>query len=189
MMNRKMVVGLTTALVMLVATVVYAGRGGMGMGGCNENVSIESFKQFQKDTGALRDEMMVKRIELQREQAKTTPDQAKVASLKQELTGLRTQIHEAGKKYGMFTNCDAAADCFSDAGCGMMGDGGCGKGCGTGCGKGCDKQCGADCSKGCGKQCGTECCKDCSKAGCNKKAAGKQPKKAAGCSSCNKKGK
>lgn len=168
MLSKRMIAGVTAALLMLAATVVYAGRG-MGMGGCNENVSIENFKQFQKDTSTLRDEMMVKRIEMQREQAAKTPDQAKVAALKQEMTSLKTQIHEAGKKYGMFTGCDEKQECWNDGGCGMM-DGGCGKSCG--------KNCGADCSKDCAKA-------KCDKKGCNKQAK----KKSAGCNSCNKKAK
>ena len=122
MMTRKAIVGITAAL-MLAATAAYAGRG-MGMENCNKDVSIESFKQFQKDTSTLRDEMMVKRIELHREQAKDAPDKAKIAALKQEMTTLRTQIHDTGKKYGMFTNCDPNTNCWEKEDCGMMGDGG-----------------------------------------------------------------
>ena len=135
MMTKRTIAIVTAALLMLAATAVYAGRG-MGMG-CNQDVSIESFKQFQKDTSSLRDEMMVKRIEFQREQAKDAPDKAKVAALKQEMSALRTQIHDAGKKYGMFTNCDPNTNCWENDGCGSMGKGGgkrhkrAGQGCGN----------------------------------------------------------
>lgn len=169
MISKRMIAFVTAALLMLAATAVYAGKGngmGMGMGGCNQDVSIESFRQFQKDTTTLRDEMMVKRIEMQRERAKEKPDEARLATLRQEMTSLRTQIHDAGKKYGMFSGCDAQADCWDDGGCGMAA---------------------GDCGAGCGKNCGTDCSKDCGKGGCGKKGCDKKVKKNRGCNSCNKK--
>jgi hypothetical protein len=180
MVTKNTLALLTAAILMLAATAVFAGRG-MDMGGCNQkNVDIATFKQFQKETSALRDDMMVKRIEYQREQAKDAPDQGKVTVLKQEMTTLRTQIHEAGKKYGMFAECDQNQECWDKADFGMMA-GGCGQGgkagCGTaGCNKECGKNCGADCSKDCAKG-------NCGKAGCNKKA-NKLTKQ--GCNNCNK---
>ena len=122
-MTKRTIAFVTAALLMFAATAVYAGRG-MGMGDCNKDVSIESFKQFQKDTSTMRDEMMVKRIEFQRERAKDAPDKAKIATLKQEMSTLQTKIHDAGKKYGMFANCDPNTNCWDKEDCGMMGDGG-----------------------------------------------------------------
>jgi hypothetical protein len=166
MLTKRTLALATAAIMLFAATAVFAGRGMGTMGGCNQNVEIETFKQFQKETSSQRDEMMVKRIEFQRERAKENPDQAKIATLKQEMTALRTQIHDTGKKYGMYTDCAQNEECWEKADCGMMGGG-----CGTSCGK----NCGADCSKDCAK-------KTCGKAGCNKV----KTQKKAGCSSCNK---
>lgn len=171
MTTRKMMAFVVAALLMLGATAVYAGRGGhshgMGMGSCSQDVSIETIKQFQKETSALRDEMMVKRIEFQRERAKETPDQGKVTALKQEMKTLRTQIHEIGKKHGMFADCDQDQDCWDHDGCGKRAGG-------------CDQ---ADCGKGGGKNCGA----DCGPADCDKTDCAKQKKQTKGCNSCNKK--
>lgn len=111
------------------------GRGfGMMYGaGTGTNVNIDKFKQFQKETSGLREEMMLKRVELQNEYAKEKPDTDRVATLKKELIDLRTKIHKAAEKAGI-----------EGAGRGMMGGrhgrgmmsggpGGCG-GCGGGCG-------------------------------------------------------
>lgn len=126
MLRKRMIAVGAAVMLTLAAGVVYAGKGA-GMWGCNQNVALDSIKQFQKDTATQRDEMMIKRIELQRETAKETPDQAKVASLKAELKTLQTGIHDAGAKYGMFADCPKNQDCWENGECGMQG-GGCGKG-------------------------------------------------------------
>jgi len=181
MITKKTIALVTAAILMLAATAVFAGRG-MGMGGCNQNVDIATFKQFQKETSTLRDDMMVKRIEYQREQAKDVPDQGKITALKQEMITLRTQIHEAGKKYGMFTDCDQNEECWDKADCNMMG-GGCNQGGKAGCGT-------AACGKECGKNCGADCSNDCAKGNCGKSGCGKKAQKQTqGCNSCSKKAK
>lgn len=120
-MNRRIVGVVVASAMMLLAGVAFAARGkrGQGMMGCNANVPIEQIREFQKETSTLRDEMMIKRVELQRERAKDAPDSQKVAQLTKELRELRDQIHARGEKYGMFADCPKNVDCWENGGCGM----------------------------------------------------------------------
>lgn len=135
MRRRIMMLAVVTTMVMAAGAAI-AGKGRMGRGGagCNQNVPLEQVRQFQKETSTLRDEMMIKRMELQREQAKENPDQATISRLSSELNSLRTQIHAAGEKYGMFADCPKDANCWENGGCGR-GNSAPARGCGN-CGVG-----------------------------------------------------
>lgn len=129
-MKRRIVTLAVISVMVLAAGVALAGRGRMGgMFGCAQNVPIDQVREFQKETSTLRDEMMIKRIELQRERSAKNPDSARVAQLTADLKALRDQIHAKGEKYGMFANCPKDVNCWEDGGCGMGCDtprGGCG---------------------------------------------------------------
>jgi zinc resistance-associated protein len=64
-------------------------------------VDIEKFKQFQKETSGLRDEMKVKRLELRNEFLKEKADEERIATLQKEIIDLRTKIHKAADKAGI----------------------------------------------------------------------------------------
>ena len=69
--------------------------------GPDSQVDVNAFRNFQKETLPLRDEMAVKRLELRNEFNKDTPDQAKIAALQKEMIDLRTKISDAAKKNGL----------------------------------------------------------------------------------------
>jgi len=69
--------------------------------GPDAQVDVNAFRNFQKETLPLRDEMAVKRLELRNEFTKETPDQAKIAALQKEMIDLRTKISDAAKKNGL----------------------------------------------------------------------------------------
>lgn len=132
----------------------------------------EQMKKFKADSIDLRQEMMNKRFELQRENLKDAPDSAKVAAIKADMEAIKVKIDalKAENKIPVSASC-----CKED--CPLL-DGNCDTGT---TGKSCDKKGTKDCSK-CNKaaDCG---CKNCSKDGACKKCG-----KAADCC-CSKKGK
>lgn len=69
--------------------------------GPGSQVDVNAFRNFQKETLPLRDEMAAKRLELRNEFNKDTPDQAKIAALQKEMIDLRTKIGDAAKKNGL----------------------------------------------------------------------------------------
>jgi hypothetical protein len=69
--------------------------------GPDSQVDVNAFRNFQKETLPLRDEMAVKRVELRNEFNKADPDQNKIATLQKEMTDLRTKISAAAKKNGL----------------------------------------------------------------------------------------
>jgi hypothetical protein len=99
----KKAVLITAAVVLMVAlvgTVAFAARGGCwGPGG--GKVDLNAFKQFQKETSPLRDEMMAKGVELRNEYAKEKPDKAAITKLRAEMGDIRTKIQAAAEKNGL----------------------------------------------------------------------------------------
>jgi len=167
-----------------------------GCGDCvTSSVSPEQMRKFKLDTIDLRQEMMNKRFDLQRENLKETPDSARTSALEADITALKEKIEAKRKAANLPESICNDRDCPLPGGeCGKCGNG---KGCDSSCcAKGSCADCkdckscrnGGDCAKckdckGC-SDCGCrECAKntDCSK--CNKK---KQTAKA-GCKNCNKK--
>jgi zinc resistance-associated protein len=76
------------------------GMGG-GPGAKGKPVDVTAFKAFQKETLPLRDEMMVKRVELRNEFLKEKPDQNRIATLQKEMIDLRLKIRTAAEKNGL----------------------------------------------------------------------------------------
>jgi Spy/CpxP family protein refolding chaperone len=128
-MKKLMVVALIVVFGALLSTVaVAAWTKGQGPGP-DAQVDVNAFRNFQKETLPLRDEMAVKRLELRNEFSKTNPDQAKIAALKEEMIALRTQISDAAKKNGLpdrgFGPGYAGRGGYGRGGCGGYGPGGC----------------------------------------------------------------
>jgi len=168
--------------------------------GCSDcaktDVSPEQLRKFKLDTIDLRQELMNKRFELQRENLKETPDNGKVTALEADIAAIKEKIETQRKAANL-------PDSFcNDKDCPLIGGGDCGK-CGDAkaCGCSCCKKAGScatckeckDCSCCKGGDC-AKCkdCKDCgcsncgNKADCSKCNKKKQPAKT-GCKNCNKK--
>jgi zinc resistance-associated protein len=96
---KKVLVGVAIVLaVALVGTLAYAARPGNGP---TAQVDINAFKQFQKQTLPLRDEMMTKGMELRNEFSKDNPDKGQIDRLKGEMKDLRTRIQAAAEQNGL----------------------------------------------------------------------------------------
>jgi hypothetical protein len=140
-MKKLLVIALVVVFGALMSTAaVAAWTKGQGPGP-GAQVDVNAFKNFQKETSPLRDEMAVKRLELRNEFNKETPDQAKIAALQKEMIDLRTKISDAAKKNGLpdrgFGPGYGKHGGFGPGSCGGYGRGGYGPGHGRGFGPGC----------------------------------------------------
>jgi hypothetical protein len=94
-----------SVMVVAVAAVIFCsaiyGWTQAGSGAPPAQVDIKAFKQFLKDTLPLRDELMVKRLELRNEYAQPTPNHEKIAGMQKEMIDLRTKIHTTAQKYNL----------------------------------------------------------------------------------------
>jgi hypothetical protein len=100
-MKKLLVVALMVVFGALLSTAAVA-AGPRGQGPVPDNqVDVNAFRAFQKETLPLRDEMAAKRLELRNEFNKDTPDQTKIAALQKEMIDLRTKISDAAKKNGL----------------------------------------------------------------------------------------
>lgn len=107
------------------------------MGGCDkcnqaqvqESQSIvqaDPLRKFQMDTLDLRQDMMNKRFELQRENLKGTPDELKIAGLKADVSALQSRINNIRVLSGLPDDGKRDGECFKmDGGCDK--NGGCNK--------------------------------------------------------------
>jgi hypothetical protein len=79
------------------------------------------------DTLDLRQDMMNKRFELQRENLKGTPDAAKVGGLKAEISAIQSRINNIRVQSGLPDEGKRDGECFKmDGGCNKLnGPGGC----------------------------------------------------------------
>jgi hypothetical protein len=85
----------------------------------------DPLRKFQSDTIDLRQEMMNKRFELQRENLKSTQDQNKVVVLKAEIKSIQTKIHDIRTK-SQLPDDKFDGECGGDVRkCGGKGMGGC----------------------------------------------------------------
>lgn len=121
-------------------------QGGGGCANCNKGqgakitLPSDQFQKFQQDTLDIRQEMMNKRFELQRENLKGTPDEAKIASIKNDVKQLQIKISAVRAQYGLPEKGKKDGECFSITGeCGAAGMGGCNKPAAMG---GCNGPCG-----------------------------------------------
>lgn len=134
-MKKMSVVVIAMALAVSLLSIANAGnRNGMGAG-CGDCVQkgapSDQFRKFQSDTIDLRQEMMVKRFDLQRENLKGTPDREKIAALQADIKTLQVKIMDIRGQSGLpVDKCDG--ECGQKMGGHDMKKmmGGCGKGMG-----------------------------------------------------------
>jgi hypothetical protein len=138
-MKKLTIVVIAFSLAVSLFSLAHAGMGG-GCGNCAQNggaggtgAQSDPYRKFQADTLDLRQEMMTKRFEVQRENLKGTPDQAKIAALQADIKGIQAKIQEMRTQSGLPNDkCDG--ECRTNFNCDKK-SAGCGKGMG-GCGKG-----------------------------------------------------
>jgi len=151
-MKKLFVVALIVVFGALLSTAaVAAWTKGQGPGP-DSQVDVNAFRNFQKETLPLRDEMAAKRLELRNEFNKAEPDQAKIAALQKEMIDLRTKVSDAAKKNGLpdrgFGPGYAKRGGYGRGGCGGYGPGGYGPGGCDGFGPGACAGPGPRCSAG-----------------------------------------
>lgn len=132
---KKISVALTTlALALIIGGTAQAGkhRGDMrgGCGNCAQSGALsDQQRAFQLNTLDLRQEMMLKRFELQRENLKAIPDNAKVAALQDEVKTIQGKINDIRVQSGIADNGKRDGECFQRDGkgrnCGNSQTGGC----------------------------------------------------------------
>ena len=86
-----------------------------------------AFRQFRMNTLDLRQEMMNKRFDLQRENLKATPDAAKVAGLKSDIRAIQAKINGIRLQSGLPDTGKRDGECYkAEGGCfNQDGVGGC----------------------------------------------------------------
>lgn len=105
------------ALALVIGGTAQAGRhkGDMhgGCGDCAQSGNLtDQQRTFQQNTIDLRQEMMLKRFEVQRENLKATPDSSKVTALKAEIKAIQTKINDIRIQSGMADNGMRNGECF-----------------------------------------------------------------------------
>jgi zinc resistance-associated protein len=100
-MKKVLVATLVVAAGLLVGSMAFAAWGPGHGPGPGSQVDVQAFRNFQKETLSLRDEMMAKRLELRNEFSKEKPDQTRIATLQKEMIDLRTKIQESAQKNGL----------------------------------------------------------------------------------------
>lgn len=98
---KKSLVALTVVAALAITGSAFA-RGGMGMGqGMVAGPYAEQYKKFAAETLPIRQEMMNKHFELQKEYLKEKPDTDKISKLQGELAELRKKMIDARTKSGI----------------------------------------------------------------------------------------
>ncbi len=111
-MTKMSVVVAALGLTAVLFSSAIAGNGNGTGGGCSNCLQQSEApsgadQKFQSDTIDLRQEMMTKRFEMQRENLKATPDETKIASLRVEIKKLQAKIMDIRSKSGLPTDkCD-----------------------------------------------------------------------------------
>lgn len=105
------------ALALVIGGTAQAGKhkGGThgGCGDCAQTGALtDQQRSFQQNTIDLRQEMMLKRFEIQRENLKATPDISKVTALKAEIKAIQTRIHDLRIQSGLPDNGMRDGECF-----------------------------------------------------------------------------
>lgn len=103
-MKKVSVMAVAVALVIFCSAIYgwsQAAPGGAPPAAQQGQVDIKAFRQFQKETLPLRDELMAKRLEVRNEYAQANPNYEKIAGLQKEMIDLRTKIHATAQKYNV----------------------------------------------------------------------------------------
>lgn len=129
-MKKMSIVVIAFSLAVSLFSIAHAGMGA-GCGNCAQTgagASSDPYRKFQADTLDLRQEMMTKRFEVQRENLKGTPDQAKIAALQADIKILQAKIQDIRTQSGLSNDkCDGECSQMN-FNCDKKGKGGCGKG-------------------------------------------------------------
>lgn len=125
-MKKMSIVVIALSLAVSLFTLAHAG----GCGNCVQNgasAQSDPYRKFQADTLDLRQEMMNKRFEVQRENLKGTSDQAKIAALQADIKALQVKIQGIRTQSGLSNDkCDGECSQMN-FNCDKQGKGGCGK--------------------------------------------------------------
>lgn len=136
-MKKKSLVALALGLTIALFSIANAGYGNGPFGGCADcgqrpGATSDQARKFQTETMDLRQEMMNKRFEAQREMLSATPDAAKVASLQSDIEAIQAKVRDIRGKSGL-TGCAGGGECGKRCGdVAKNGMGGCGMGMGGG---------------------------------------------------------
>jgi hypothetical protein len=94
------------------------GQPGQVNPGSAANAEPDLYRQFRRNTLDLRQDMMNKRFELQRENLKATADAAKVAVLKADIKAIQARINQIRLQSGIPDEGKRDGECFKmDGGC------------------------------------------------------------------------
>ncbi len=126
-MKKMLVVALVLVAGLMLSAGAYALSGPGAAAGQTKEVDVTAFRNFQKETLPLRDELAAKRLEVRNEYAKETPDLNKIATLQKEMIDLRTKIQISAQRNGL-PNQGFGRGMMGGYGRGMMGRGGQGYG-------------------------------------------------------------
>lgn len=127
-MKKMFAVMVALGLAVSLFSMAHADMGG-GCGNCaQQGAPSDQYRKFQADTIDLRQEMMIKRFEVQRENLKGTPDRVKIASLQAEIKTLQSRILDIRSRSGLPVG-KSDGECRQKmGGCGNEGMGGCNSG-------------------------------------------------------------
>jgi hypothetical protein len=121
---KKILTALTVCALALAigGTALAQGPNGRGCRTCNQcdqvgqgsqgNVESDPFRKFRQDTLDLRQEMMNKRFELQRENLKATPDTARIAALKADISLIQAKINDIRLQSGLPDKGKRDGECY-----------------------------------------------------------------------------
>lgn len=100
---KKSILALTTAVALSVAASAIAMPGvGMGNGPCGRQAACtEQYKKFAAETLPIRQEMMNKHFDMQKEMLKEKPDAEAIKKLQAEVGELRKKMIDAKTKHGL----------------------------------------------------------------------------------------
>jgi hypothetical protein len=130
-MKRTVITGLVAVVtLLLIGSLAYAhwgGRGGAYGKACVSNP--EAFAKFKDEAAPLKESLISKRAEMRAERHKQAPDTERIAKLREEMAGLRMQIHSIAEKHGIDAGYPCGrADCPGADGKHKMGRSGHGRG-------------------------------------------------------------
>lgn len=101
-MKNIVIMVMTAALVFAIGSAVYAFGHGDGMNYlADSKVDIDKVKKFQKETLNLRDDLIVKKLEVRQEYSKEKPNLDRIATLKKEIIDLHTKIQKSAEANGL----------------------------------------------------------------------------------------
>jgi hypothetical protein len=102
-------------------------QAGPGSAAIAATAETDSYRMFMQKTLDLRQEMMNKRFDLQRENLKGSPDAVRVAGIKADITSIQARINLIRVQSGIADEGKRDGECFKMDGSCFKTDGGCAK--------------------------------------------------------------